>query len=255
MLALERRNKILEELQLNKKVVVGDLARSFQVSEETIRRDLDRLDKEGLAIKSYGGAVINENSAIDLPFNVRKHRNTEGKKKIAELIASLIGDGDHITLDPSTTAVYIAKALKGKKGLTVITNSIEVMIELSDVESWNVICSGGTMKEGYLALTGPRAVEGIGAFNADKAIMSCKGFDRVKGVTDGNELFCEAKRAMLDNSKEHIIAVDHTKFETVAFSKICDMDRVDVIVTDEKPDDSWLSMFERMEIKCVYPEG
>ncbi len=85
MLALERRNRILEELQLNKKVVVGDLARLFQVSEETIRRDLDRLDKEGLAIKSYGGAVINENSAIDLPFNVRKHRNIEGKRRLPSL--------------------------------------------------------------------------------------------------------------------------------------------------------------------------
>ncbi len=253
MLALERRNRILEELQINRRVVVAELARSFDVSEETIRRDLDRLDKEGLAKKSYGGAVIMENSAIDLPFNVRKKRNIPGKQKIAELIAGLIENGDHITLDPSTTSVFIAKALREKQRLTVVTNSLEVMIELSDVESWNVICSGGTMKEGYLALTGPRAIEGISAFNADKAIMSCKGMDTVKGITDGNELFCEAKRAMLDNSKEHILAVDHSKFDTVAFSKICDMERADIVVTDEKPEERWLDLFNRTGIKCIYP--
>ncbi len=254
MLALERRNRILEELQVKRQVVVSDLARSFKVSEETIRRDLDRLDKEGLAKKSYGGAVINEDSSIDLPFNIRKKRNIPGKQKIAELISGLVEDGDHITLDPSTTSVFIARALKNKHRLTVITNSLEVMIELSDVESWNVICSGGTMKEGYLALTGPRAIEGIGAFNADKAIMSCKGFDMVKGITDGNELFCEAKRAMLDNSREHILAVDHSKFDTIAFSKICDMERADIIVTDEKPDEKWLDLFRRSGIRCIYPE-
>ncbi|MCR4590896.1 MAG: DeoR/GlpR family DNA-binding transcription regulator [Lachnospiraceae bacterium] len=252
MLALERRNRILEELQIKRQVVVGELARSFKVSEETIRRDLDRLDKEGLAKKSYGGAVIIENSAIDLPFNIRKKRNIPGKQRIAELISELVEDGDHITLDPSTTAVFIARALKEKQRLTVITNSLEVMIELSDVESWNVYCSGGTMKEGYLALTGPRAIEGIGAFNTDKAILSCKGLDAAKGITDGNELFCEAKRAMLDNSREHILAVDHSKFGTVAFSKICDTDRIDIIVTDEKPDDSWLDLFNRLGIKCIY---
>ncbi len=254
MLALERRNRILEELQIKRQVVVGELARSFKVSEETIRRDLDRLDKEGLAKKSYGGAVIIENSAIDLPFNIRKKRNIPGKQKIAALIASLIEDGDHITLDPSTTAVFIARALKEKQRLTVITNSLEVMIELSDVESWNVYCSGGTMKEGYLALTGPRAIEGLGAFNADKAIMSCKGIDTEKGVTDGNELFCEAKRAMLDNSREHILAVDHSKFGTIAFSKICDTDRIDKVVTDEKPDEKWLDLFMRKGIECIYPK-
>ena len=109
MLALERRNLILEKLQAEKRVVVSELSQLYDVSEETIRRDLDKLEKEGLAIKSYGGAVINEDVSIDLPFNVRKNQNVTGKQKMAELAASLVKDGDHIFLDASTTAVLWRK--------------------------------------------------------------------------------------------------------------------------------------------------
>ena len=88
MLALERRNLILEKLQTEKRVVVSELSQLYEVSEETIRRDLDKLEKEGLATKSYGGAVINEDVGIDLPFNVRKNQNVQGKQKMAEIAAA-----------------------------------------------------------------------------------------------------------------------------------------------------------------------
>ena len=119
MLALERRNLILEKLQEEKRVVVSELSQLYNVSEETIRRDLDKLEKEGLATKSYGGAVINEDVGIDLPFNVRKNQNVQGKQKMAEIAASMVNDGDHIFLDASTTAVFVAKALKEKERLTL----------------------------------------------------------------------------------------------------------------------------------------
>ena len=148
MLALERRNLILEKLQTERRVVVSELSQLYEVSEETIRRDLDKLEKEGLATKSYGGAVINENVSIDLPFNIRKNQNVGGKQKMAEIVAEMVQDGDHIFLDASTTAVFIAKALKDKERLTVITNSMEILIELSDVSGWNIISTGGVMKGG-----------------------------------------------------------------------------------------------------------
>lgn len=138
MLALERRNRILEKLQEEKRVVVSELSQLYDVSEETIRRDLEKLEKDGLATKSYGGAVINENINIDMPFNVRKNRNVVGKQKIAEIVASMVQDGEHIFLDASTTAVFVAKAIKSRERMTVITNSIEIIIELSDVSDWNL---------------------------------------------------------------------------------------------------------------------
>ncbi|MDD2970670.1 MAG: DeoR/GlpR family DNA-binding transcription regulator [Lachnospiraceae bacterium] len=254
MLALERRNLILEKLQEEKRVVVSELSQLYNVSEETIRRDLDKLDRDGLATKSYGGAVIKENTNIDLPFNVRKKRNVSGKQKIAELVSDLIQDGEHIILDASTTAVFIAKAIKEKENLTVVTNSIEIIIELSDVSDWNIISSGGSLKEGYLALVGQRAIEGLGAFNVEKAIMSCKGIDAVKGITDGNEQFSEAKRVLLKSGKKSILAVDSSKFDKIAFSKVCDLRDVDIIVTDQRPSEKWMNLFEENNVKCIYPE-
>ncbi len=252
MLAAERKNLILEKLQDEKKVVVSELSVLFGVSEETIRRDLDKLDKEGLAVKGYGGAVLNENNNLDMPFHVRKKKNMEGKQKIAELIAELIGDGDHIIVDPSTTAVSIMKALRHKKRLTVITNSIEVLVELTDVSGWDIISSGGTLRENYLALVGPRAIESISSFNADKLILSCKGIDLKKGITDANEMFSQVKQAMMRSAAQKILAVDCTKFNQVAFSRICEIPEIDMVVTDVKPSAEWLSYFAEHKIPCLY---
>lgn len=252
MLAVERRNLILEKLQDERKVVVSELSALFDVSEETIRRDLDKLDRQGLAIKSYGGAVLNENSGLDMPFNVRKKRNSRAKQEIAVLVSSLVQEGDHIIVDPSTTAVAVVKALKNRKKLTVVTSSIEVLIELSDVSGWEVICTGGTLRENYLTLAGARATDVIRSFNADKVILSCKGLDLEKGVTDAHEMLSQLKQAMLQSARQRILAADHTKFGNVAFSRICELADIDVVVTDIRPDQKWLDFFAEKGIECLY---
>lgn len=254
MLAVERRNLILEKLQDEKKVVVSELSELFGVSEETIRRDLEKFDREGLATKSYGGAVLNENNNIDMPFNVRKKKNMQGKKVIADIIKDLISDGEHIIVDPSTTSVSIVKALREKERLTIITNSIEVLVELADATDWEIISTGGTLRENYLALVGPRAIEGITSFNADKVILSCKGIDMEKGLTDANDLFSQVKKTMLHSAAQKILVVDFTKFNKVAFSKICDVADIDMVVTDVRPSDSWLDYFKDKGITCLYGE-
>lgn len=254
MLALERRNQIYERLLAYKRVVVGELSQEYNVSEETIRRDLDKLEKDGLAIKSYGGAILNENTNIDLPFNVRKKHNVSGKQKIADLVAGLVESGDHIMLDPSSTAVFIAKALKQKERLTVVTNSIEVMLELSDMNNWNIIAPGGSIRDGILALVGPKATEGIGAYNVEKTIISCKAFDLKKGFFDSSEDFAHAKQKMLSAATERILAVDSSKFGQIAFSKVGDLSDIDVIVTDVKPDEAVLEVLEKAKVRCIYPE-
>ncbi len=252
MLAAERRNLILARLQEEKKVVVSELSELYDVSEETIRRDLDKLEKEGLANKTYGGAVLVENNNIDMPFSVRQKTNMQGKQLIAEQIQGLIQDGDHIIVDPSTTAVSIVNALRDKKNLTIVTNSIEVLVELSDTSGWDIISTGGILKENYLALVGPKALEGIHSFNADKVILSCKGIDMEKGITDANEMFSQVKKAMLKSAKQKILAVDYTKFEAVAFSKICEITDLDMVVTDVKPSKAWMEYFKDKGITCLY---
>ena len=255
MLALERRNLILEKLQNEKRVVVSELSQLYGVSEETIRRDLDKLEKEGLAIKSYGGAVINEDVSIDLPFNVRKNQNVVGKQKMAEIVASLVHDGEHLLLDASTTAVFVAKALKEKERLTVITNSMEILLELADVSGWNIISTGGMMKEGYLAFLGSRKEEDIGSYFVDTVIFSCKALDENWGVMESQEAFGTAKRAMLDSGRKKILVVDNTKFDQTAFSVAGRLRDVDIVVTDAKPSEKWLKLFKEEGVECRYPES
>ncbi|HAX52304.1 DeoR/GlpR family DNA-binding transcription regulator [Muricomes intestini] len=254
MLAIERRNEILEKLQAERRVVVSELSQIYDVSEETIRRDLEKLVNDGYAIKSYGGAVINENINIDLPFNIRKNRNVVGKQRIAELISRQVNDSDSIMLDASSTAVYTAKALKDKKNLTVITSSVEIIIELFDVPDWRVLSTGGISREGSFALVGAQTDRMLRTYHVDKTIISCKGLDLAAGITDSDELQANNKKTMLEAGKEKILAVDSSKFGKTAFTTVGMLEDITTIVTDEKPGYEWLQRFEELGIMCIYPE-
>ena len=254
MLAIERRNAILEKLQAERRVVVSELSQIYKVSEETIRRDLEKLENDGFAIKSYGGAVINENANVDLPFNIRKKRNVISKQKIAEVISSRIKDGTSIMLDASSTAVYIAKALKERKNLTLITNSIEILIEMFDTPNVNVWSTGGAMREGSFALVGPQTDKMLNSYHVDMAIVSAKGFDLETGLTDTEELHANNKKTMLHAGREKVLAVDSSKFGKTAFTEIGTLEDISMVVTDAKPDEVWLQAFKEYGIECIYPE-
>lgn len=254
MLAIERRNAILEKLQAERRVVVSELSQLYKVSEETIRRDLEKLENDGFAIKSYGGAVINENANVDLPFNIRKKRNVISKQRIAELISSRIKDGTSIMLDASSTAVYIAKALKERKNLTLITNSIEILIEMFDAPNITVLSTGGAMREGSFALVGPQTDKMLNSYHVDMTIVSAKGFDLEAGLTDSDELHANNKKTMLHAGREKILAVDSSKFGKTAFTEIGMLEDITTVVTDVKPDEVWLQAFKELGIECIYPE-
>ena len=124
---------------LDGKVIVSELAELYQVTEETIRRDLEKLEDEGHAKKTYGGAVRNDNMTSDLPYIVRKQTNVSGKKYIAERIGELIGDSDSLLLDASTTALFMVKSLYNKQNLTIVTNSVAALLELPQGHDWNIL--------------------------------------------------------------------------------------------------------------------
>ncbi len=254
MLAIERKNEILALLQQEKSVVVAELRERYGVTEETIRRDLDKLEKEGLAKKTYGGAVLNESLNTDLPFKVRKRANVESKQYIAEIINELVEDGDNLMLDASSTAVYAAKSLKHKKNLTIITNSVEILLDAADVAGWRILSTGGSLKEGSLALVGYQAVNMIQSYHVDKAIISCKGIDKYAGITDSSELDMQIKKAMLDAANQSIIMADRSKWGKVAFTKICDLNHIDYLVTEFEPDQQWLKSCEDAGVKLLYSQ-
>lgn len=251
MLAIERRNAIVTKVSAEGKVLVADLAKEFDVTEETIRRDLEKLDNDGLVRKTYGGAIKNESFNIDLPFHVRKQTNVESKQKIAALIGEIINDGDYIMLDASTTALCVIKNILNKRNITLITNSIEILLELCNKPEWNVLSTGGMLKEGGLSLVGYQAEKMISGFHVDTAICSCKGLDETNGITDSNERDAEIKKAFFRSANKRVLAADSSKFDRSSFVKVCGFNDIDVVVTEKYPGDTWAERLRQNNIELI----
>lgn len=251
MLAIERRNAILSKLYLEGKVIVSQLSSEFNVTEETIRRDLEKLDNDGLAKKTYGGAVLVQNFSTDLPHSVRKRANVEAKQKVAEKISGIFRDGDCIMLDASSTALMVLKYIKNLKNITLITNSVEALIELSDKDDWNVFSTGGKLKRGSLSLVGPSAEKTIRAFHVDYAVCSSKGIDISRGITDSNEKDSEIKQAIFDSAETKILVIDSSKFDKISLIKVGNITDVDIIATDKEPDANWAEYLKSKNIDLI----
>ncbi|MBO4429103.1 MAG: DeoR/GlpR transcriptional regulator [Clostridia bacterium] len=252
MFAIERRNAILAALSAEGKVVVSELSQNFGVTEETIRRDIDKLEKEGLATKTYGGAVSNVSPSTDLPYNIRKRVNVEQKQLVAEKVASMISDGDRIMLDASSTAIYVTRKIKSKKDITVITNSVEILLELADKTGWHVLSTGGSLKEGALSMVGTSAEKMVRGYHVDFAICSAKGIDEKMGITDSNEKDSEMKQAIFASADKKVLALDSTKFDKISFVKVCDIKDVDIIVTDKSPSEAWKNRLAENGVELIY---
>ena len=234
------------------KVVVSELAEDYEVTEETIRRDLEKLESDGYVKKTYGGAVPKQNSALDLPYNVRESVNVVQKQLIASKVCEMINDGDRVMMDSSSTALYVLKKLKDKKNLTVITNSVKILIELADKSDWKVLSTGGELKKSGLSLMGSSAEKMIGSYHVDVAICSCRGLDMDFGVTDSNENDGQLKRAIFAAADRRILALDAEKFDHKAFIRVCGFRDVDVIVTDSEPAEKWIGFCNEQNIQLVY---
>jgi DeoR/GlpR family transcriptional regulator of sugar metabolism len=254
MLAAERRNEIQTLLKEEGRVIVADLSKKYDVTEETIRRDLEKLENDGFAERTYGGAVLKGSEKDELPFGVRKRENVDAKMRIATAISNMIQDGDRIMLDASTTALFIAKQIKEKKNITVITNSVEILLELSDMQDWKVLSTGGSLRGRALSLLGYQAERMVDGFFVDKAIISCKGVDMQQGFTDSNELDAGIKRQMLNSATKRIMAVDNAKFNHISFTQVVDFSGIDTLATDKRLPDEWEERLRRSEVEIIYTD-
>ena len=252
MLPIERRNEILQKLMLDGRVVVSELAERYEVTEETIRRDLEKLEADGYAKKTYGGAVRNDNMTGELPYTVRKQTNVSGKKYIAEIIGSLIGDGYSLLLDSSTTALFTVKSIFSKRHLTIVTNSVELLLDLPQNHDWSIVSTGGLYRSESMAFYGNAAQETIARYHVDYAILSCKGMDMEGGLTDTREVFADMKKLFLRSARKVILAVDHTKLDKISFVRFGTLEDVDIVVTDREPEEKWKRFFEEKGIELYY---
>ena len=254
MLVIERKNEILNKLRAEQRVLVSELAVHYGVTEETIRRDLDKLEKEGFATKTYGGAILGNSTKTDLSHTIRNKTNVDAKTAVAELVSQMVQDGDHIMLDDSSTSLYIAKHLKEKKALTVVTYSVEIVMELAGIEGWTILSTGGILKPNSLAFVGHQVADTLSRYHVDKAILSCKGIDPDAGITDSAESHAVAKQAMIRGAKEVILALDDTKLDKVSFVQVAPLTAAQTVVTSKDPGSDWNDFFDKNGICCKYPK-
>ena len=252
MLAVERRHKIVIQIQEEKKVLVQELAIKFSVTEETIRRDLEKLEDQGILKRTYGGAIVNEGTNVDIPLDMREVINKEGKVNIAERVEEEIKDGDTIMLDSSSTAYYVAKCLrKSNKRVTLITNSLKVITDLQDYKNINLILAGGVFRESSKSFTGKWAQSIIKNYYVNKAIICCKGIDVERGVMDSNEEEAEVKKVMVNSASKVILVVDSIKFDKSSFVNIVQFKDIDYIYTDKDVNDKWKKVLKNNKIELI----
>lgn len=251
MLGIERRQKIINKIQQEHKVYVNELANTFQVTEETIRRDLEKLEKQSLLHRSYGGAVLKEHTYDDISFSKRITLNLSEKQQIAQKASLLINEQDSIMVDASTTCLEVVELLKNKNELTWITNSIKIVYTLIH-NSAKVIACGGTLRNHSYSLTGADALNTLNNYCVDIALIGCKGISMQQGITESNEAESIIKKKMVEQSRITILLADHSKFGNNGFAKTLDFTQIDYIVTDKSPSDKWIAFLKKKNIKLIY---
>lgn len=252
MLAAERRRVITERIRATGQVVVSALSTEFQVSEETIRRDLESLEKEGIATRIYGGAVLRGNDHAAPPYSIRKNTNIEPKVSIAQKLCELVQDGDTLMVDESSTAAYAVRALRQKKNITLITNSLELLREMTGQDTWHIISTGGSLKTDVLALVGPHALRTVGSYHASYAVLSCRGINQQLGLADSDDAVVQIKQAMIASCDCAILLADHRKFDRSGLVALGSLSLVDKLITDCVPTADWQERLAKngVELLC-----
>lgn len=246
-----RKDKILGALRTNNIVKVPPLAKALKVSEVTIRRDLVRLGKEGFLIRAYGGAISKEKVGHEFSFQEKLERNKAEKERISKFAAALIQKGDTVFLDTGTTTLHIARELKFRKNLKVVTNSLYVVYELSSAEGIEVILLGGVFRPKSSDLVGPITEENLIQFHADKAFLGADGITLANGLMTTDIQTAKLAKMMAESAKEVIVVVDHTKFEKKSFVQYVRISKINKIITSRGIKGYYRRVFKTKGIEVI----
>jgi len=247
----ERKKMIMDVLNAESKVEVVKLADELEVSEVTIRRDLLIMEEQGLLAKTYGGAVKLEQTLLETMYRDKIKKMSKEKEAIGIYAAGLVQSGDVIFLDTGTTTVQIARSLKSRSNITVVTNSILVMLELRISRNISTILLGGNCRAGSLDLSGPLAEKGIESFRADKALLGTDGMSIDGGVTTGDIYTAKMTELMCRLATEVIVVTDHTKIGKNSFSKYVDIKGIHKLITDKNADKIYLEKIRKIGVEVI----
>lgn len=255
MLATERQDKILQLLKENKIVKIADIVELFDVSYETIRRDLRDMEKKKLIKRVYGGILANEEEEVKSPEEevISSGNDVYEKTLIGMKAAELIEDGDTILLGMGQTLWEVAKAIKKRKNLTVLTNSIYVINELME-SSVNLYILGGHVNPRSRSVTGQATCQALDNYYVDKAFVGAGGVSLERGITDWNSDATELVTAMTRHARKTVLVAQSRKFGKTAFSATMDLGCVDAVVTDSDLQQEYVQGLEKNGIAVFLAE-
>ena len=249
MVAEERRTRLIELVRQKGFASLPDLAGELQVSESTVRRDLDYLEEIGEAQRTHGGVFYTGPSPKLPHFDTRQVSQWDKKRLIAQQAATIIEDGDTILLDGGSTTYELARLLVGRP-LQVVTNSLPVANLFASGDTTDLVMIGGYVHPRTGVTLGPYANQMIGDLNVKRAVLSVAGINE-RGYYNSNLLLVETEQAMMRAADQVIVVADSTKFGQSSLTRLCALEEIDVLVVDSEISEAWQSRLETTDVRLV----
>jgi DeoR family transcriptional regulator of aga operon len=251
MTQAERHRFILEELDKAGFVTVSDLAKAMDVTMVTVRKDLKVLEDKGLLYRSHGSATSVSPYVSDRSVQVKKLEQVEEKSKIAEKALAFIEDQEAIIIGSGTTVVALAQAIPRNKPLTVLTAAMNVTLALMDMQDVELVQLGGVVRKSSSSVVGHYAEEMLQSFACSKLFLSVDGISLEHGLTTSNMMEAHLNAQMIRSVQKTIILADSRKFGRKGFGKICELEDIDVIITDSGIPEIYREKLEEKGIELV----
>jgi DeoR family transcriptional regulator of aga operon len=246
----QRRETIVMMLKQHGRISVQDIVDQLQCSEATARRDLDVLEKSESIIRTIGGAIFDgHNPAREVSFQEKTSLSWLEKERIAAKAASLIDEGDIIGLSGGTTTYHIARAIKSMKGITVVTNAINIAMELADSDDIQVVVAGGVLRHKSFELCGPLAEKVIESLNIGKMFLGIDGVALSQGMTTYSESEAHIAKMLIKRSEQTFAVFDRTKVGRVSLFSIAPLSAAQACITDAPLDPVFQEELERQRIR------
>ena len=247
-----RHQTILQALRQHSPVLVGELADALDCSEMTVRRDLESLERSGGLRRVHGGAASVFLSAEETPYGIRALECSDAKATIGAAAASLLADGETVVLDGGTTAMEVARALRSRR-MTVMPLALRPVFELHECPGIKLLLPGGEVRPGELSLTGSLTEPSFSQLRFDTCVMGPCGIDAKAGITTHFLAETAVKRAAARSAQRVIAVADSSKLGRVAFGHVCDLDEIDIVLTDAGANQQRVEELRAMgvDIRCV----
>ncbi|EFP4584094.1 DeoR family transcriptional regulator [Salmonella enterica] len=231
----ERREQIIQRLRQQGSVQVNDLSTLFGVSTVTIRNDLAFLEKQGIAVRAYGGALIcdSNNSGIEPSVEDKSSLNTALKRSIARAAVELIKPGHRVILDSGTTTYEIARLMRNHTDVIAMTNGMNVANALLEAEGVELLMTGGHLRRQSLSFYGDQAEQSLQNYHFDMLFLGVDSIDLERGISTHNEDEARLNRRMCEVAERIVVVTDSSKFDHSSLHKIVDTQRIDMIIVDE----------------------